>query len=142
MAWRRSMTVLWAYLVRDALMASSYRMNFMMQWISLVFGIFSMYFVSLMIGDNPLFDRYGGYLPFAVIGAATSTFMLTGFNSFSGAIRGEQMMGTLESVLMTPIRLTLVMVGSSLWGFLWTLLNSVSRSRPLPCCSISSFRAT
>lgn len=121
---KRSVMVLWAFLARDALMAFSYRLSFAMQWMSLVLGILSMYFVSLMIGDNPMFDRYGGYLPFAVIGAATSTFMLTGFNSFSTAIRSEQMMGTLESVLMTPVRLALVMIGSSLWSFVWTMINS------------------
>ena len=42
---------------------------------------------------------------------------MTGFSSLANAIRQEQVQGTLESVLMTPISVPTVIVASSAWDF-------------------------
>jgi ABC-2 type transport system permease protein len=49
---------------------------------------------------------------------------MTGFSSLANSIRQEQMQGTLESVLLTPINLPTVIVASSAWDFLETTFFS------------------
>lgn len=114
----------WAFLRRDATVTASYRLSFLMQIGSMVFGVISVYFIAKLMGHNPLFEQYGGYLPFAVVGMSMTNFYTTGFDSFSSAIRNEQNIGTLESILMTPTPLATVIAASSLWAFAWNALTT------------------
>jgi ABC-2 type transport system permease protein len=114
-----------AFLVRDAVTATSYRLNFFFQIISLFFTSVAVFFVSKLVGNQPSVIRYGGYLPFAILGIATTNYFTTGFDSFALAIRNEQTIGTLEYVLLTPARLSRVIVGSSIWSFCWTSINAI-----------------
>ncbi len=122
---KRSVKIIWAFLVRDATMALSYRLEFGLRVASILFLVSALYFLSQLIGHHPALDPYGGYLPFAAIGLAVVSYFQTGFNSFAHAIRTEQLMGTLEAVLMTPTRISMIVVGSSAWSFLWATLTAV-----------------
>jgi ABC-2 type transport system permease protein len=116
---------IWAFLVRDATMALSYRLRFALQIISIVFMVSVLYFVSKLIGTHPELDQYGGYLPFAAIGLAVVSYFQTGFSSFANAIRTEQMIGTLEALLMTPTKIPKIVIASSVWDFFWATLTAV-----------------
>ena len=122
---RKSFNIIRAFLIRDATIALSYRLNFLLKVASLLFSLAGLYFVSEMVGDSKAVESYGGYLPFAVIGLGMGTFCLTGFQSFSKAIRREQMMGTLEAMLVTPAKLPVIVVGSSVWSFFWATLTAI-----------------
>src|SRR5258708_26993032 len=50
-------------------------------------------------------------------GLAVLNYFMTGFSSLANAILHEQVQGTLESVLMTPISVPTVIVASSAWDF-------------------------
>jgi ABC-2 type transport system permease protein len=106
-------------------MALSYRLQFALQVVSTVFVVIALYFVSKLIGTNPELQQYGGYFPFAAIGLAVMSYFQTGFSSFANAIRNEQFMGTLESLLMTPIKIHRVVLAASVWDFFWATLTSV-----------------
>ncbi|MCL5271212.1 MAG: ABC transporter permease [bacterium] len=121
----RILRIFWAFIVRDAIMSTSYRLAFAMQLVSLFLSVISVYFMSKLIGANASVDRYGGYLPFTVVGFAVTAYFTTGFSSFASSIRGEQVMGTLEALLMTPARLPYVILASSIWSFIWTTLSAV-----------------
>ncbi len=110
---RKSFNIIRAFLIRDATIALSYQLNFLLRVATLFSSLAGLYFVSEMVGDSEAVESYGGYLPFAVIGLGMGTFCLTGFQSFSKAIRREQMMGTLEAILVTPAKLPVIVVGSS-----------------------------
>lgn len=114
-----------AFIVRDALMAVSYRMDFVLRILSIVLTLVALYFVSRLVGEKAAFDDYGGYYPFAVIGLAMMSFFYTGYRGFSNAIRAEQMMGTLEAMLMTPARISFIVLASSIWGLLWATLTAL-----------------
>jgi ABC-2 type transport system permease protein len=43
--------------------------------------------------------------------------------SFGGKVRNEQMTGTLEAMLLTPTPIGTIVLGSSLWDFLLTLIK-------------------
>ena len=121
----RSLATIWAFLVRDVTIALSYRLDFGLRVFTVVFQVLLFYFISQLIGSHPSLDQYGGYLPFSVVGLAVLSYFQTGFSSFAQAIRREQMMGTLESVLMTPTRISTVVIGSSVWSFVWATLIAI-----------------
>ena len=107
-----------AFLKKDFLMETSYRFSFFLQFGGIFFSVVMFYFVSELIGSAPSvqqsLSRYGGnYFSFVLIGIAFSNFLSVGLGSFSSSIRGEQMMGTLEAMLVTPTRLSTIIISSS-----------------------------
>lgn len=120
----RAAAVTWAFLARDATMQVSYRLEFALQLATVVFYVSALYFASGFIGSNPSIDEFGGYLPFAAMGMAVASWFQTGFDSFAKAIHREQLHGTLEALLMAPVRLTTIVVACSAWRFLWTAVVS------------------
>jgi ABC-2 type transport system permease protein len=104
---------------------ASYRLSFVLNLASILGGLVTFYFMSRLVGNHSSVARYGGYLPFAVVGIAMSSFFSVGFTSFSTVIRQEQLMGTLESIMMTPVRLTTLILSSSAWAFAWSLITTM-----------------
>jgi ABC-2 type transport system permease protein len=122
---KQGLRIVWAFLVRDATMAVSYRLEFSLRVIALLFVVSALYFLSQLIGANPALNEYGGFLPFAAIGLAVVSYFQTGFSSFANAIRTEQMMGTLEALLMTPTKIPRIVIASSVWDFFWATLTGI-----------------
>jgi ABC-2 type transport system permease protein len=120
----RAGAAVWAFLLRDAAMAVSYRLEFALQLATVLFYVSALYFLSGIIGDNPSVAPWGGYLPFAAIGMAVASWFQTGFDSFAKAIHREQLHGTLEALLLAPLRVPVVVVACSAWRFAWTTLIS------------------
>lgn len=116
--------VLGAFLARDAANAFSYRLDFALQLLTVLFHVSALYFLSGIIGSNAATDAYGGYLPFAAIGMAVMSWFHTGFDSFAKAVHREQINGTLEALLMAPLRVSTIVVAASAWRFVRTTLLS------------------
>ncbi|MBM3319530.1 MAG: ABC transporter permease [Candidatus Eisenbacteria bacterium] len=111
-----------AFLKKDLQIATSYRLAFLLQLFGIGFTLALFFFLSRLIDAtmNPYLGRYGGdYFSFVLIGVAVSNYLSTGLNAFSGRIRDEQVLGTLEAVLATPTRFSTYLLSSSLWSFLW-----------------------
>jgi ABC-2 type transport system permease protein len=111
-----------AFLKKDLQVATSYRLAFLMQLLGIGFTLALFFFLSRLIDNtmNPYLGPYGGdYFSFVLIGVAVSNYLSTGLNAFSGRIRDEQVLGTLEAVLATPTRFSTFLLSSSLWSFLW-----------------------
>ncbi len=113
-----------AFLIRDALMETSYRLDFGFRILSIVLTITVFSFIAKLVGENAAFDEYGGYFPFAAVGLALMSYFQTGFKGFATAIRNEQMMGTLEALLMTPARVSTIVIASSTWSFFWATVTA------------------
>jgi ABC-2 type transport system permease protein len=111
-----------AFLRRDFLTAWSYRTTFVSDIFGLVLQTVTFYFVGLMVDDSVL-PSYGGerasYLEFATVGIALSMFIALGLGRVARAVRSEQMMGTLESVFMTPTSPTTVQLGSVIYDLIY-----------------------
>lgn len=117
-----------AFLKKDFLLEISYRFSFVLQFASIFFSVVMFYFVAKLLGDAPSVQyalrEYGGsYFSFVLIGIAFSNFLSVGLGSFSSSIRAEQMMGTLEAMLVTPTRLSNIVLSSSQWNFAFTSLR-------------------
>ncbi len=74
----------------------------------------------------PQLDKYGGdYFSFVLVGLAFTGYMGLSMSNFAGSIREAQTMGTLEIMLLSPTRLSSILLSSSLWSYLLTTVNLV-----------------
>ncbi|MDR7519542.1 MAG: ABC transporter permease [Armatimonadota bacterium] len=94
-----------AFLRRDFLIALSYRVGFAADLVNLLAQAVLFYYVSLIV-DPARMPSFGGtragYVAFVAVGIAVSALLHTGVAGMAHAIRGEQVTGTLESLLVTP----------------------------------------
>jgi len=122
------MTTALAFVKRDASMALSYRLSFAMQFMGMLITIATFYFLSELFGDtvSPMLEDYGGdYFAFVLIGLAFSRYMMLSMTTFSESIRQGQMMGTLEIMLLSPTRLSKILLSSSIWAYVFTSFQVV-----------------
>jgi ABC-2 type transport system permease protein len=117
-----------AFIKRDFLTATSYRLKFFLQIIGILVSTLMFFFLSRLIGKgvtNQL-EPYGGdYFAFVLIGIALSDYLIVSLNSFSSQIRNAQIMGTLEALLVTPTSVITILISSSLYNFLFTSLRVI-----------------
>jgi len=117
-----------AFVRRDFLANASYRLSFVMQFFAIFFGVVTFYYVAQVFGASasPLLQAYGGnYFAFVLIGIAFSDYLYLSLSTFASSIREGQTMGTLEMMLLSPLRLSSILVSSSLWGYIFTSFRVV-----------------
>jgi ABC-2 type transport system permease protein len=108
---------LWAFLVRDFRSEVSYRVSFVFQLAGMFFSVAGFYFASKMV--NPATEGLDGIAPFPwlMVGLAFQYYFSTALYSFSARIRSEQVIGTLEAMLVSPTPTAIVIFSSALWDF-------------------------
>jgi ABC-2 type transport system permease protein len=112
---------LW-FIRRGYLLQMSYKFDFFLRLFFMLFNILTYYFIAKMIGDagSQYLQSYGGdYFSFVLIGMAFSGYLMISLRSFSESVRDEQMMGTLEAMLVTPTSTSSIIALSSLWSFIF-----------------------
>ena len=117
-----------AFIRRDFKILLSYRFAFALQFFGMFFSILTFFFIAKLFGKaaTPYLKSYGGdYFSFVLIGLAFSGYLGVAMNSFSNSIRRGQITGTLEAMLVTPTRLTTILVLSSMWSFVMTSFRIV-----------------
>ncbi len=122
------MSVAAAFFKRDLSQALSYRLSFLLQLGSIFFSVAIFHFVAKLFGSAvaPQLVAYGGdYFSFVLIGLAFTGFLGLSLSNFAQSIRDGQMMGTLEIMLLSPTRLSAILLSSSLWAYLFTTLRVV-----------------
>ena len=84
-------------------------------------------FIGEMIDPDQLPTFQGKevtYLEFAAIGIALGVFITFGLQRVSTAIRNEQLMGTLESLLVSPTRTATLQIGSVFFDLIYVPLQT------------------
>ena len=116
----------WAFIARDWQLELSYRMQFFLRILSILIVVTTLFFISKIFTGftDPRFAQWRDPLAAWLTGLAVLNYFMTGFSSLANAIRQEQVQGTLESVLMTPISVPTVIVASSAWDFVQATLFS------------------
>lgn len=115
-----------AFIVRDFKVAASYRLQFALQFLGVFFSITVFYMLSRLIGQEKLvaLEAYNGnYFSFLLIGIAFTDYFTVSAGAFANDIRGAQMVGTLESLLVTPTSITTILLSSYLYKLLYTSLR-------------------
>jgi ABC-2 type transport system permease protein len=109
-----------AFLKRDYLINTSYRFSFFLKIIAILAYIATFYYIAKIFAKTTTthLQLYGGeYFPFVLIGIAFSDFLFMGLSAFSHAIRDEQLTGTLGALLISPTRISNILLGSAIWEF-------------------------
>lgn len=117
-----------SFFLRDFRQMVSYKFAFLLDVASIVFSAATFYFVARLFDTSASasMQAYGGdYFPFVLIGIAFSAYQTVGLNSFAQSLRQEQYVGTLESVLVTPVRIPTFLAGSALWDFLYATFEVI-----------------
>jgi ABC-2 type transport system permease protein len=111
-----------AFFRRDFLTLRSYGLAFFSDWVNLVVQIVILVFVGRLIASSRL-PRFGGvhptYVEFAAVGIAIASLLQANIARVIAAIRGEQLMGTLEALFLTPTAPTTVLLGSVVYDLVY-----------------------
>jgi ABC-2 type transport system permease protein len=115
-----------AFARRDLRIMLSYRMAAMGELLGLVGQAIAFSFLGKLIDTSKL-PVYGGthatYLEFVTIGIAINMIVVLMLHQLATAIRTEQMVGTLESLLITPTRLATIQAGSAAFQLVFVPLR-------------------
>lgn len=118
----RELTKLPAFVRRDFLTAWSYRMVFFTDAFGLVVQAFMFSVVGKLVNRSSL-PVYGGshagYIEFVAVGIVVGAFIQIGLNRVASSIRQEQLMGTLDSLLLTPTSVPIVQLGSAMYDLIY-----------------------
>ena len=111
-----------AFVRRDFIVAWSYRLPFVGDWIGLALQAFMFYFVGLIV-DPAKLPSFGGsptsYMEFVAVGIAISAFLTLALGRVAVGMQQEQFAGTLESLLMTPTSPATVQLGSVVYDLIY-----------------------
>jgi ABC-2 type transport system permease protein len=121
-AFLRELAKIPAFVRRDLLVTMSYRGAFVMDVLNLATQAVMFWFIGKMV-DPATLPTYGGarasYMEFVAIGMVLSLVIALLLQRVAMAVRQEQMIGTLESLLVTPTATTTVQVGSVAFDLLF-----------------------
>ncbi len=115
-----------AFIKKDFLNQISYRLDFFLGWSGILIQIIIFYFISKLMGKGAgvyLGDYGGQYFSFVLVGIAFSGYLQNALKDFSLNIRQEQMVGTLEIMLVSPTRLSTIITSMSLWCFIYASIS-------------------
>jgi ABC-2 type transport system permease protein len=116
-----------AFVRRDVLTLLSYRYPFVGDVVSLLFQSVMFYFVGQLVSRNAM-PSIGGhrpdYLAFVSVGIAVAAFMEVGLGRMLQSVQSERMIGTLESLLVTPTRLWTIQLGPAMYDLVYVPIRT------------------
>lgn len=115
----RTLGKMWAFVKRDFIEETSYRLAFVLQVFGLLLSVSAFFFVTKMIDpDTPGLDGIDPF-PWMLLGISFQYYFSTALYAFASRIRDEQVLGTLEAMLVSPTPTSVVVFASATWDFLW-----------------------
>jgi ABC-2 type transport system permease protein len=128
-SFRGELAKLAAFFERDMLTAWSYRASLVTDAVGIGAQVLVFYFVSRLVDPSRL-PAYGGqstsYLQWAAIGIALGMFIHFALERVASAVRSEQLMGTLESIFVTPTRTATFQLGSVSFDLIYLPLRTAA----------------
>ena len=115
-----------AFFRRDLLTALSYRTAFVLDWGNLAVQLLLFSLIGRLVDPGALAGSgSGSYIEFTAVGIALASFMQMAMSRATSTVREEQLMGTLESVLLTPTRPVTFSLGSVVYDLAYVPLRTV-----------------
>ena len=117
-----------AFIKKDLLMEFSYKLSFFLMIFSVFLSILTYFFIDKLFGHRIVthLEEFGvNYFSYVLLSTAFFSYVGVGLGSFSRRIRSEQMLGTLEAILLTPTRVSTILISLTLWNFLFATLNVI-----------------
>jgi ABC-2 type transport system permease protein len=114
----------WVFVKRGFIHTTSYRLNFTLSIINVFIGLVSYFYLSHAYGDGQLGVFSNNKAGWIIVGTTFNTFVSVALASYSGSIRSEMFLGTIEHWLLSASTLTRLVVLSTIWEFLWPLVTT------------------
>lgn len=86
---------------RDLQIFASYRLRFISQVLSMVFGVLLFYYVSRLV-TAAQFPSHNAYFAYVVIGLAVMEFLTATMHTVPTTLRSEMLAGTFERIVVSP----------------------------------------
>lgn len=112
---------IFAFLKKDFLEESSYKLAFILNIFGVLVSILSYFFIDKLFGRkiSVELEEFGvNYFAYVLLGMALFSYIGVGLGSFSSRIRSEQVQGTLEAVLLTPTKISTILVSLAIWNLI------------------------
>lgn len=112
---------LFAFTEHGFRLATSYRLNFVSHYISMLTSVVFFYFLAQVYRTSAtnIFRAYGGdYYAYLLLGGAFSVYLSLCLRTFAEHLREELLIGTLEPLVATATPMTLSLLGPSLWSLI------------------------
>ncbi len=119
------LTVPFAFLKKDLIMDTSYRISFVTRWIGIVISVITFYYLSHLIypASSGYLAPYGGdYFSFVVIGLAAISYLNSNVHGFVGTVLMEQRSGAMEIFLTSPTKISVLFFGFCLHNIVMGIL--------------------
>lgn len=110
------------FVTKDLMLVVSYRFATALALIEVASGLLIYFFIERLFGQEVIghLQPYGvGYFAYVLLGLALFSFMGTGISGLAAQVGWEQVKGTLEAILATPLRPGTLALGLSLSGVLY-----------------------
>jgi len=117
-----------AFLRKDLLIETSYKISFLLGAASTLTGMAVFYFIDKLFGRaiTPYLAGYGtGYFAYVFTATAFFGYIGTGAGSYAERLRAEQLQGTLEASLAAPVRPAVFLTALTAWNFLFATFELV-----------------
>jgi ABC-2 type transport system permease protein len=117
MTFTNELEKIYYFMKRDIISFSTYKTNILILVMTALFGALSFSFLGSSATSQSVLEMYNMDLTtYLVIGLAFSTYLNQALTLVQKTINPW----ALEEVLVSPTRLSTFIVGSSLWGFIWS----------------------
>jgi ABC-2 type transport system permease protein len=108
---------IWYFMKRDIISFSTYKTNMAILLFTALFGALSFAFLGQSSVNQIVFQTYHtNFTTYLIIGLAFNTYLGQALTLVQKTINPW----ALEEVLVSPTRLSTFIIGSSIWGFVWS----------------------
>ena len=110
-----------AFLKKDFLFESSYTLAFLFNIFGVFASVITYFFIDRLFGHRIAMhlEEFGvGFFPYVLLSMAFFSYIGTGIGSFSTRIQAEQMQGTLEAILLTPTKVSTILLSLAAWNLI------------------------
>ena len=117
---------IFASIKKDFLIETSYKLSFFLNIFSVVATLLTYFFIDKLFGHRltPHLEEFGvNYFSYVLLSIAFFGYIGVGIGSFSARIRSEQVQGTLESLLLTPTKVSIILASFGLWKLIFATLD-------------------
>jgi ABC-2 type transport system permease protein len=115
-----------AFLKKDFLIESSYKLSFLLNIFAVFTSVLGYFFIDKLFGHRMVrqLQEFGvNYFSYVLLSMAFFSYIGVGLGSFSSRIRSEQMQGTLEAVLLTPTKISTILIALAIWNLCFATLD-------------------
>jgi len=116
-----------AFLKKDFLIESSYKLAFLLNIFTILISILTYFFIDKLFGQRMVshLQEFGvNYFSYVLLSMAFFSYIGVGLGSFSSRIRSEQIQGTLEAILLTPTKISTILISLVFWNLCFATFNT------------------